>query len=274
MGSYEFRSGGMFVRALSAAAAVGFTTAICAAGTTPCVVADDGSGTVVMPPPDCGYVSPDEFHMIVDGLPAGTTIIVKPTHHRFVCKNGLPIGNCNTPGGPLGGEVEDFQSSVIFDMTGTGDLDGFQRVIEIPILCQAATGPRNPGDPVQTFPNEMVQLQGAIFGDPDFDQLEVVGGSGFGLPSPGETTLTDLGNGNWTVDSFFDIAYTITFVGAPGGALDGLSGSTTDTVRMEATGPPAVVPTVSQWGLIVMSLLLLTGGTLVIRRQRTMPVPA
>jgi hypothetical protein len=38
------------------------------------------------------------------------------------------------------------------------------------------------------------------------------------------------------VDSFFDITYRIDFVGAPGGPLGGMSGSTTGTIRMQAGG--------------------------------------
>jgi hypothetical protein len=39
-------------------------------------------------------------------------------------------------------------------------------------------------------------------------------------------------NGNWNVDSFFDITYRIDFIGAPTGPLAGRSGSTTGTIRM------------------------------------------
>ncbi len=93
---------------------------------------------------------------------------------------------------------------------------------------------------MQTFPNEMVFLQGNLFGDPDFASLDIVAGSGNGLPpSTGNTTLTDLGNGTFVVDSFFDIDYRIDFVGAPGGALDGMSGSTTGTLHMVAEGQGA-----------------------------------
>lgn len=222
------------------AALVGWCFAVPALG-GPCTVADDGSGTVVLPPAGCPYLSPTEFHMIIDGLPAGTEIIIEAIHRGFICKQpGVPQEFCNSPGGSLGGEVEMFDSTLDLNMTGTGALAGFVRTIAVPIACRVDTGPRTPGDPVQTFPNDMFLLQGGIFGDPDFGQLNIVGGTGFGLPSPGQTTLTQQPGGDWTVDSFFDITYRIDFVGAPGGVLDGLAGGTTGTVHMQADSP--VVP--------------------------------
>jgi hypothetical protein len=89
---------------------------------------------------------------------------------------------------------------------------------------------------VQSFDTDMFRLFGQITGDPDFDLLRIVGGTDFGLPSPGHTTLTQLPGGQWAVDSFFDITYRIDYVGAPGGPFAGMSGSTTGTIRM-GTGP-------------------------------------
>jgi hypothetical protein len=201
-----------------------------APGIPPCIVEDNGTGTVDLPPPGCGYVSPEEFHVILDGVPAGTQINIAPEHRRF-------IQVTTQPGGNLGGEVENFDSEIELRMTGTGDLAGFQRTIVLPLAAETHTGPRNPGDPVQTFPNDMFSLQGELFGDPDFDELRIRAGTGFGLPSPGETTLTRLGDSHWNVDSFFDVFYEIDFVGAPGSALEGMGGTTQSSVRMQAGGP-------------------------------------
>ncbi len=227
------------------------------ASADPCVVPDNGGGTITLPPAGCAYLSPDDVHMIIDGLPPGTTIELAPIHKDFICNEQAPPGGsctlpippgvCEVAGGGLGGNGDCFDSVVEFEVTGTGALAGFNRIIQVPLFTEVHTGPRNPGDPVQTFPTEMIQLQGALFGDPDFDTLQVQAGLANGLPSPGQTTLTVVPRGYFNVDSFFYILSRIDFLGAPGSALDGLSGSTQATIRMQAGEPaansnPCIVP--------------------------------
>jgi hypothetical protein len=214
----------------------------------PCVVLDDGSGTVELPPIGCDYLSPDEVHVIIDGLPPGTTIELAPIHKDFICYENptcsipLPPGECEAPGGALGGNGDCFLSTVEFQVTGTGTLAGFSRVISMSSDVEIHTGPRNPGDPVQSFPTEMISMQADLFGDPDFDFLTIQAGAAFGLPSPGATTLTDLGDGTFNVDSFFDVTYRIEFQGAPGSVLEGFGGSTTASLRMAAGVPAGTNP--------------------------------
>ena len=62
-------------RTAALVAVIGLALALAgAASADPCVVTDNGSGTVTLPPAGCEYLSPTDVHMIIDGLPPGTTI--------------------------------------------------------------------------------------------------------------------------------------------------------------------------------------------------------
>jgi hypothetical protein len=203
----------------------------------PCQVLDNGTGTVDLPPQGCGYVSPADLHMMINGLPPGTTINVDIKHQDF-------FQVTHTPGGSLGGEIENFHSGLFLNMNGTNSLSGFHKTANIQTQCQTHVAPRTPGNNIQSFDTDMFGIQGQLPpGDPDFDLLRITAGTGFGMPSPGHTTLTKSPPGtppSWNVDSFFDITYRIDFIGHPGGPLGGMSGSTTGTIRM-ATGQPTLV---------------------------------
>jgi hypothetical protein len=206
----------------------------------PCIMPDNGDGTVDLPAM-CPYIASEDPMYIIDGLTSGTTIEVDPTIDNF-------INIATYPGGPLGGEVLTFDASLELDISGTGDLSGFNRYLSVLIPLEIHTGPRNSGEPVQIFPSEIFQLYGEIIGDPDFSTLRVIVGSNYGLPSPGQFTLTELGSGDFNVDSFFDITYQIEFEGSPGSILEGMSGTTTGTTRLhqgtEATNAPPNKPSI------------------------------
>jgi len=200
---------------------------------SPCEAADNGIGTVNLPVP-CDYVSRSGPMVVTEGLGGTATFEVLPrlTGHTNVVRVG---------GGKLCGEIESFDSTLVLNITGTGDLAGFNRTISAPVGVVIHTGPRNPGDAVQVFQTEIVsmELKSQVFSDPDFDVLRVRAGRKFGLPSPGHTTLTKLTGGDFAVDSFFDITYQIDFTGAPGGALDGLSGTSQGQARIGNGRQPA-----------------------------------
>jgi hypothetical protein len=213
------------------------------AGATPCVVPNVG-GTVTLPPNPCGYLSPADVHMIIDGLPAGTTIHLGAEHRDF-------FNIAKSPGGGLGGERENFNSGVLLVLSGTGDLLGFNRTLNMNLQCVTDVAPHTPGLPIQSFNTDMFGMQGQLpIGDPDFDLLRITAGTGFGMPSPGHTTLTLQPDGNFAVDSFFDIEYRIDFIGAPGGPIAGRSGSTTATIRMQAGNPGSVGVESSTWSAV------------------------
>ena len=194
-----------------------------------CTAPDNGAGTADLPA-QCDYLAPGGAIYIIDGLPAGTQVECEP---RICCYfNVLEI-----PGGSLGGDVQTFDGELSLMMTGTGGLAGYNRGLIMGMTFETHSAPRNPGMSPQSFNTDMFMLQGQLFpGDPDFDLLRITGGTGFGMPSPGHTTLRSTGPVNWAVESFFDIEYRIDFVGAPGGPFAGMSGSTTGTIRMSQGG--------------------------------------
>ena len=150
-------------------------------------------------------------------------------------------------------------------------MSSFSRTISVPLFMEVHTGPRTPGAPVQDFDTEMVALEGQIFGDPDFDLLRITGGTSNGFSGSGHTTLTERASGDFAVDSFFDIVYMIDYSGAPGGQLDGFSGSTTGSLRMETGNPgpqtPAV-PSIRGYWLMAFVVALATVGVAASWRRR------
>ncbi|MFH1313070.1 MAG: T9SS type A sorting domain-containing protein [Candidatus Eisenbacteria bacterium] len=187
-----------------------------------CTAPDNGSGTVDYPA-DCLYDHQNEPMMIINGLPAGSTITLSGPVRDFT-------NVVNTPGGSLGGEICTFDAYLNWTATGTGDLAGFNRTLWVPVSGVMHIGPRTPGDSIQSFPAKLDSLYGQLFGDPDFCELIVRAGNSYGLPSPGHTVLTKLSGGNFSVDSFFDITYEVQFEGCPGSQLEDYLGTTGDMV--------------------------------------------
>jgi hypothetical protein len=204
------------------AGVLGFAVATIAAGDGACFGPDNQAGTVDLPAA-CDYTAPQGVMLITGGMPAGTTIRVEPRLADF-------MNVVRFPGGILNGEVQQFDATLYTPMTGTGLLANFNRMIFIPVTVEIHTAPRNPGDPVQSFSNEMFILQGQLNFDPDFDFLSVKSGAFFGLPGPGDTTLTRTAGvgSDFVVDSFFDIFYEMDFEGAAGSVLDGYGGPNVD----------------------------------------------
>lgn len=190
------------------------------------ITPDNGTGTITLPPANGEYVTPQMFHAYLEqgGV---ITAELEARHWEF-------LNVRSTRGGSLGGEVETFGSTVQLKITGQGPLAGWSRTINVPTRCETHTGPRTPGDPVQSFPTVMYRLEGGITGDPDFDSIHIVAGNFFGMNSPGHTTLTDRGDGTFQVDSTFNMSFRLEYRGSATGALEGASGVTEATVVVTA----------------------------------------
>jgi len=247
-------------------------------GTNVCPVPDGGAGTPELPPLTCDYVNDDplEIYQILDGLPAGTTIELEPLHHNFICGNplgqcsvALAPGQCETAGGTLGGTVSCHESTLNLYVRGTNLLAGFNRILALPLDGEMHFGPRNPGDPIQSFPSQLMRWQGEIFGDPDFCTFRFWAGDQYGLPSPGAILLTDMGASTFAVDSFLDVNYEIEFQGCPGSQLEGFGGITTGSIRL-STGEQIEfdpVPGLTGGWLWLAAALLAMSSVWVIRER-------
>lgn len=213
------------------------------------IVPDNGSGTADLPVPGHPYTtfSFDTTIFIIDGLPLGTCIKIDAEI--------LPLNINNISVGETTQIDSFFDVFTELSLTGEGSLQGYQRDITINFGTGSVHwADRTLENPLQIISADMNHLQMQITGDPDFDLLRITAGNDFGLPSPGETTLTRLANDNWAVDSFFDITYRIDFVGAPGGALAGLSGSTTGAVTMAIPEP--------------LTAIIFAIGSLILRKRK------
>jgi hypothetical protein len=172
-----------------------------------------------------------------------------------------PAVSVEQAGGTLGGTQSAGGGPLMqWTMQGTGALAAYNRVLVMPASSSVASfptpsfglipstfevhaAPRTPFAPVQSYTTDLFRMFSQIAGggDPDFDLLRLVAGTDFGLPSPGQTKLTQVG-GSWNVESFFDITYRIDFVGHPGGPFSGMSGSSTHVSRFQI-GMPVPEPT-------------------------------
>jgi hypothetical protein len=199
----------------------------------------DVNGTIQLPPAACGYVSPDTLHLILNGLPAGTEVHIDSSHQRFFnVTTAAALRPANT--------TETFDSDLVMHITGTGILAGTDCALTLtPLHAVVETEPTQVGQPVQDFKSNMRSLTGTLTTDTTcnlFNSLTVEAGTDHGLPSPGHVRLVRRLDGTYDVNSYFDVNVRMSFVGKTGSVLDGMSGTTTQVVRM------GTVSNVASWG--------------------------
>ncbi|MFY9820326.1 MAG: hypothetical protein WAM82_03030 [Thermoanaerobaculia bacterium] len=186
--------------------------------------ASGSAGHVNLPPGGGGYDGPAELHAYLNS--GGVLTLELQIQHGFF------LNTVAQPGGLLGGERETFDSSLVVTAIGQGPLAGWSRTLTVPAKCVTDTAPHKAGDPIQDFDTNMYSIVGALSNDPDFASFKVVAGTGNGFDSPGHTTAYLQKDGSFVVDSTFQIGYSISYVGSPGGKLAGMSGSTEGNITM------------------------------------------
>ena len=228
----------------------------------------DVFGTVLLPPEgaNCEYMTADDLHMIINGLPSGTEVKVSVLHGGFttISRNS----GSNVFGST--GETETFDSTLTLELEGTGLLAGFKRTIVLDAPTQIETIQRSSTSQGQFIEAEVVSVvSDPLVGDPDFSTLTVTAGTANGLTGPGGTILEPAGS-EFEVDSAFRVEYSINFAGATGSVLEGLLGSTQGTADMALPDAPQI-PSMSDWGLAILIglLLLLAVGAMLVRRARS-----
>jgi hypothetical protein len=109
-------------------------------------------------------------------------------------------------------------------------------VVDVPTRFEVHSGPHPEEVGPMSFDTDMYAIEGIATNAGPFATFHLVGGTGNGFKSPGHTTLLPEGEGNFAIDSTFNIGYHLEFTGAKGGPLDGASGSVDSSILMKAVG--------------------------------------
>ncbi len=218
------------------------------------------------------YVNAEwRFHLRIEGATPEEALQLRLEHGIKTCPAPVPLPGL---GGP---STENFDSNLRLEISGEGNLEGVHCTIVInDVPVQATSQPRDPALAVEMFGAEITSLDGMIPAPETscnlFSSLRVRAGAGLGIglnQTLGTTKITARGDGDHDVESFFDVFFRIDWVGKAGGPLDGLSGTEINDqpLPMVLQGPDPI-PTLSQWGMIILVGLLMAAALFMMRRRR------
>jgi hypothetical protein len=135
-------------------------------------------------------------------------------------------------GGTLGGTVEHGRSTLRIRLLCPDQI----AVVEVPADFEVHAAPHSEEVGPMSFDTDMAAIEASATDAGVFSSFHLVGGTSNGFKSPGHTTLIPTGNGDYAVDSAFNIGYHLEFTGAKGGPLEGASGSVDSSILMKAVG--------------------------------------
>lgn len=214
-----------------------------------CVSYDPNTGEVITTDCDCMELTRCRIrrHGIIIAVPGDPLDPTLPDYPGGVI--GQPWDTINDRPATASSDQRTVQTEILsMDLTGVapiqvGDVSGHQVqgdvrvrmtfgpndalvVRELQMVVEGTLAmPAMTPDAEQSHPQEVLDLQGAIFGDPDFDELHLTAGTRAGLSNTGQVDLFRRNDQLWNVDSFFDIEYRIDFQGAPGSIIEGRGGT-------------------------------------------------
>jgi hypothetical protein len=190
--------------------------------------AESGEGSIVWPPVTTdGRPGITEGWFSVQRLNPGRALIAR------LNLRATP-GAEMYPGSPLGGGLSVGNDLLTMEIFGEGAYAGYHRTVSVPVQTFINWGPEANHQVQQGRAADLYFLYGELAGDPDFSLLRISGGTGFGMPSLGHTTVEKQASGDYLLDSSYDLTYRVEWVGAPGGPLAGDSHTTQAVLKLQA----------------------------------------
>jgi len=196
-----------------------------------CIAEDNGTGTIDWPA-QCPYGNVLDPIRVISASGEQIEISIEIPPMSMTCRPGTNPpkydSGLNSPPGN-GRPIAAFINLARKGNTVTVPVD---------LILSVSNSPRNsPGDDVQVFDTEILSMVMGRppMGHPIFPEIHLDFIPAGGGATDGQTTITRLPSGDFTVDSFFDIAYRISAKGAEGTDFEGVSIDSTGTTRLTQT---------------------------------------